>query len=55
MAIHIKKANRGLLHKKLGISQHKMIPLKTLAKAKHSKSAAMRKEATFAINFGHKK
>ena len=50
MAIHIKKSHRGLLHKKLGISPGKMIPLSTLSKAKHSASPAMRKEANFAIN-----
>lgn len=50
MAIKIKKSHRGLLHKKLGISQHKMIPLKELSKAKHSSSAKLRKEAVFAEN-----
>ena len=53
MAIHIKKSHKGLLHKSLGISQKKGIPLSTLAKAKHSKSPAVRKRATFAMNARH--
>jgi hypothetical protein len=50
MAIHIKKSHKGLLHKKLGISQSKGIPLSSLQRAKQSSSPAERKEANFAIN-----
>jgi len=50
MAIKIKKSHRGLLHKKLGISAHKMIPLKTLSRAKHGASGALKKEIVFAEN-----
>jgi len=53
MAIHIKKSNKGLLHKNLGISDKKGIPLKSLVKAKHSSSPAVRKRATFAMNARH--
>jgi len=49
----IKPSRRGLLHKKLGIPQGRKIPLATLMRAKRSSSPAMRKEATFAVNFGH--
>lgn len=48
--IHIKPANRGKLHAKLGIPQGQKIPLSRLLAAKRSKSGAMRKEANFAIN-----
>lgn len=48
--IRIKPSRKGLLHKKLGISQGKRIPLARLLKAKNSGSSAMRKEANFAIN-----
>ena len=50
----IKKSHRGLLHEKLGAPQDEKIPAKKLQEAKHSKSPAERKEATFAENFGHK-
>ena len=50
MAIHIKPSHKGLLHKSLGISQKKGIPLSSLRKAKHSSSPAVRKRATFAMN-----
>lgn len=53
MAIKIKPSHKGLLHKSLGISQKKGIPLSTLAKAKQSKSPAVRKRATFAMNARH--
>lgn len=56
MAIHIKKKNRGLLHKKLGIPQGKKIPMGTLestkARAKRTHNTALLKEAVFAENFG---
>ena len=51
----IKPSHKGLLHKKLGVPQGEKIPEAKIAKAKHSKSPALRKEATFAQNFGHKK
>lgn len=50
MSIHIKKSHRGLLHKNLGVAQGKPISASKLAKAKNSKSAAVRKRATFAQN-----
>jgi hypothetical protein len=50
MAIHIKPSHKGLLHKNLGISSKKGIPLKSLVKAKQSSSPAVRKRATFALN-----
>ncbi len=50
----IKKSRRGLLHKKLGVPEGQDIPPVKIAKAKRSKSPALRKEATFAKNFGKK-
>ena len=50
----IKPSRKGLLHSKLGVPQGEKIPEKKLEAAKHSKSPAERKEATFAENFGHK-
>lgn len=50
MAIAIKPSHKGLLHKKLGVPAGEKIPAKKLAEAKHSKSAALRKEANFAEN-----
>lgn len=52
MTVSIKPANRGLLHSKLGVPQGQKIPLKMLMSAKRSQSPSMRKEATFAANFG---
>lgn len=49
MAIKIKKANRGLLHKKLGVAPGKKIPSKDLS-IKKGDSPALRKEKTFAKN-----
>ena len=51
--IEIKPSHKGLLHKKLGVPQGQPIPKAKLEKAKHSNSAALRKEANFAENFGH--
>jgi hypothetical protein len=51
--IHIKPSHEGLLHKKLGVPEGEKIPMSKLEAAKHSESPAKRKEATFAINFGH--
>lgn len=50
----IKPSHRGLLHKKLGVPQGQKIPEAKIVAAKESKSPALRKEATFAQNFGHK-
>lgn len=50
MAIDIKPSHKGLLHKKLGVPQGQPIPAAKLAKAKASKSPALRKEANFAAN-----
>lgn len=54
MASSIDIKHPGLLHKKLGVPQGQKIPPGKLAAAKRSKSPALRKEANFAINFGHK-
>lgn len=48
--IKIKASRKGLLHSKLDVPQGKKIPDSKLEAAKHSKSAALRKEANFAIN-----
>jgi hypothetical protein len=48
MAIHIKKKNKGLLHKKLGVPQDEPIPAGKLQAALHSRSAKEREEANFA-------
>lgn len=50
MSISIKPSHKGLLHKKLGIPQGKMVSLAALRRAKQSSSPALRKEATFAMN-----
>lgn len=50
MTIAIKPSHKGLLHKKLHKKQGETIPLRDLMRAKHSSSAAERKEATFAVN-----
>lgn len=50
--IHIKPSHKGLLHKDLGVPEGQHIPKAKLRAAKHSKSAKIRKRATFAINFG---
>lgn len=53
MAINIKPSHKGLLHADLGVPQGKPIPAAKLAKAKKSKSPAVRKRATFAQNAKH--
>ena len=53
MAIHIKAANKGKLHKDLGVKAGNKIPAKKLAAAKNSPDAAVRKRATFAENAKH--
>lgn len=50
----IKPSRRGLLHKKLGVPQGEKIPASKVSAAKNSSSPALRKEATFAQNFGGK-
>ena len=51
--IKIKPSHKGLLHKKLGVPPGEKIPEGKIAAAKKSSSPALRKEATFAQNFGH--
>lgn len=46
--IAIKPANKGLLHKNLGIPAGVNIPAAKIAAAKNSPSPAIRKRATFA-------
>jgi oligoendopeptidase F len=48
--IHIKKSHQGLLRKEDKTAKGHKIPLKTLKADKNSKSAAVRKRATFALN-----
>lgn len=55
MTIKIKPSHRGLLHEKLGVPKGEKIPEAKINKAKKSSSPALRKEATFAKNFGGKK
>ena len=50
MAIHIKPSHKGRLHRALGVPEGEPIPASKIAAAKHSSSAAVRKEATFAQN-----
>lgn len=48
--ISIKPANKGLLHKELGVAAGENIPAAKIAKAKNSSNPAERKRATFAAN-----
>ena len=48
--IAIKPANRGLLHKNLGVPAGDKIPAGKLNEALNSESAAVRKRANFAKN-----
>lgn len=50
MSIEIKPENKGKLHKNLGVPQGKKLTEAELERAKHSKSPAERKRATFAMN-----
>lgn len=56
VAIHIKKENRGLLHKKMGIPQGKKIGEGALSveksKAKKTHNVKLLREVVFAQNFG---
>jgi len=53
--VKIKPSHKGLLHKKLGVPEGEKIPPEKVAAAKNSSSPALRKEATFAQNFGGRK
>ena len=48
--IKIKPANKGKLHKALGVPEGKNIPAGKLKKALKSKNSALKKEAVFAQN-----
>lgn len=48
--IHIKKSNRGKLHKTAKVKSGKKIPVSKLRSLKKSKSPTTRKRATFALN-----
>ena len=50
MAIYIKKSNRGKRRKAAGVKKGQKIPVSKLRKMKRSRSAAVRKRATFAMN-----
>ncbi len=49
----IKPSHKGLLHKNLGVPLGEKIPISRLEVAKNSKDPAVRKRATFAVNFRH--
>lgn len=53
--IYIKPSHKGLLHQEMGIPEDKKIPMDKLHQAMHSEDPKIRKQANFAINFGHKK
>ena len=44
----LKGSSKGKLHRKLGVPEGDKIPAKKLAKAEHSKSPTLRKEADLA-------
>ena len=48
--IHIKPSHAGRLHRNLGVPAGQPIPAAKLDVAKHSKSASVRRQATFAAN-----
>lgn len=48
--IHIKAANKGKLHKELGVPKDKKIPAKKLEAAKKNASPAEKKRIVFAEN-----
>lgn len=50
MAIKLNPAHKGALHRDLDVPAGKPLSLADLFKGKHSKSAAVRKRATFAAN-----
>jgi len=51
--IRIKPSHKGRLHRDLGVKSSKKLTTGQLEKAKHSKSAAVRRRATFALNARH--
>ncbi len=54
----VNPANKGKLHKSLGVPADKTISMNKLDKALHSKNPTLKKEAQFAKNvrkLGHKK
>lgn len=51
----IKPSHKGRLHRALGIPEGHPIPKSRIKAAETSSSPALRKEAQFADNFGHKK
>lgn len=53
--VHIKPSHRGRLHRDLGIPEGKPIPMAKKLAAKKSPNPRIRKEANFAVNFGHGK
>jgi len=48
--IRIKKSHKGRLRRKAGVKKGKPIPVAKLRRLKKSKSAATRRQATFALN-----
>ena len=48
--IKINPANKGALHKMLGIADGQKIPVRDLEKAAHSTDPVERKRANFALN-----
>jgi oligoendopeptidase F len=48
--IHIKKSHQGRLRAKTKVKKGRKIPASKLRQMKRSKSAATRKQATFALN-----
>ena len=51
--IDINPANKGKLHRNLGVKQGKKLTMSELERAKASKDPAERKRATFAMNARH--
>lgn len=48
--IRLNPANRGKLHKSMGVAKGKKIPVARLKKAAKSKNETLRKRAQFALN-----
>ncbi len=49
MAIHLNPEHRGRFHEDTGIPMGQPIPMSAVLKKRHSKSAAVRKRANFAL------
>ena len=49
-SIHLNPANKGKLHKALGVAKGSKIPVSALQKAIHSRNPTLRKRAQFAMN-----